>query len=109
MALATTFLIGGIILVVVSVLSIWASIITLYIIHALDKWNGYMRVIWSLTICQIIYDVSFFFFVAFYVGGEKNIGYEFSIFLSTFGGLAVTLWTNALIFVVLYMVVLPFQ
>ena len=54
-----------------------------------------------MTICQIIYDISFFFIPLAVLRDEFYIIVDL---LSTFGGLSTTLWTNVLSYIVLYVV-----
>lgn len=75
-------------------LSLLASCLTLYLIKRLAKWNGYIQLVVSLTVCQIIYDISFFFLPL-----DETWGQYLYVFLNTFGGLTSSLWSNVIIMV----------
>ena len=75
-------------------LSLIASLLTLYLIKKTAKWNGYIQLVVSLTACQIIYDLSFFFLPVPFTWGEYIY-----LFLNTFGGLSSALWSNIIIIV----------
>jgi hypothetical protein len=82
-----------------SILGFLSSLVILFLIKLMNKWNGYLALIWSVEICQLFYDASF----ALY-----NIKYRRIHALWTgiqfFGGLSSSVWTNILSFVVLYVV-----
>ena len=82
-------------------ISLLASLLTLYLIKRLKKWNGYIQLVVSLTVCQIIYDISFFFLPLSTMWGEYIY-----VFLNTFGGLASSLWSNVIILVTARIVIL---
>jgi hypothetical protein len=82
----------------VALLSSIASFLTLYVIHQLGKLNGYLILVYSMTVCQIIYDLSFFFFPGYKVRGVFSVIQV----LTSFGGISVAIWTNVLSGVVLY-------
>ena len=75
-------------------ISLVASLLTLYLIKRLKKWNGYIQLVVSLTVCQIIYDISFFFLPV-----SPTWGQYLYVFLNTLGGLTSSLWSNVIILV----------
>mmetsp|Transcript_2651 Transcript_2651/g.3979 ORF Transcript_2651/g.3979 Transcript_2651/m.3979 type:complete len:371 (-) Transcript_2651:295-1407(-) len=81
-------------------LSLFASVITLILIKRLKKWNGYLQLVVSLTICQIAYDIGFYPLPWFYT----RVGELLFILLNTSGGLASSLWSNAIILVTCHIV-----
>ena len=81
--------------------SLLASLLTLYLIRRLAKWNGYIQLVVSLTVCQIIYDISFFFLPL-----TATWGRYFYVCLNTFGGLTSSLWSNVIIMVTARIVIL---
>lgn len=95
-----TELIAGSILLVSTIFSIIASIVTLLLIRDMGKWNGYLALITLMTTCQLVYDSAFFFVV----DPENSICLYINIFLTSFGGLSVTIWTNIISGVVFYIV-----
>lgn len=88
------------ILFVTAFLSIIASFMTLLIIYDIGKWNGYLQLISSMTVCQILYDSAFFFVV----GYKQTVCVDLNLFLTSFGGLSVTVWTNIISTVVVHIV-----
>jgi hypothetical protein len=80
----------------VALVSLIAAVLTLILIKRLQKWNGYLLLVASLTVAQGIYDIGFFF-LPFYSDGVAK---HFYFFLSTVGGLTATLWSNVLIIVI---------
>lgn len=90
----------GIILIVVSTVSIVSSALIIRLLHALNRWNGYLRVVYYLTLSQLVYDGSFFLLLGF-----RNIVLRAAYnSLSISSGTAVTLWTN-LVSAMLYYIV----
>lgn len=72
--------------------SLCCSLATLGIIARIKKKTGYLAVVASLTVSQAIYDSSFFMYqLSSFPGGSEG-----QRFVSFFGGLASTLWTNVL-------------
>ncbi len=93
-------IISGFLILVLATLSLIATMVTLWLIHDMNRWNGYMLLIFNLTLCQAFYDISFYFLLAF----RNYTCFALFKFLSTFAGLAVTLWTNIISFVLFYIV-----
>lgn len=72
--------------------SLSCSLASLVIIAQIKKKTGYLAIVASLTVSQLIYDSSFLMYGLFeYPGGSEG-----QRFVSFFGGLATTLWTNVL-------------
>jgi heme exporter protein D len=80
----------------VAVLSLIAAVITLTLIKKLNKWNGYLLLVASLTVSQSIYDISFLLLPFYNIGSVKRTYY----FLSTVGGLTATIWSNVLVLLI---------
>ena len=95
----TELLLGGF-MSVVAVISIFCSLTTLILISRIGKWSGYLLLVYSLTACQLIYDLSFLFFGGYHY---RTI-YTVIQFLVTVGGVGVALWSNILSTVVLHIV-----
>lgn len=74
-------------------LSLAAAIITLFLIKLLKKWNGYLLLVCSLTVCQAIYDIGFLLLPWYSIAFARVLYF----FLSTLGGLTATLWSNVII------------
>ena len=85
---------------VVAIISILCSLTTLTLIHRIGKWSGYLLLVYSLTVCQLIYDFSFLFFGGYHF----RTVYSVIQFLVTVGGVGVALWSNILSVVVLHIV-----
>lgn len=82
---------------VVSIIGIICSISTLLLIKSLKNWNGYLFIITAMTLCQIVFESSFIFITFSDADDEWTV--HASIFLNTFGLIAVTLWTNVLSYI----------
>lgn len=63
------------------------------------KFNGYLLLITSMALCQIMYDLSYILPVIH--DYTTCVTYHF---LACFGGLSVVLWTNILSFIIYYVV-----
>ena len=72
--------------------SLCCSLFTLFLIKRTKKKTGYLGIIASLTFAQSIYDSSFLLYELFRYKG----GLSAQRFVSFFGGLSSTLWTNVL-------------
>ena len=72
--------------------SLLCSTLTLVLIAATPKFTGYLGIIASLSFSQCLYDVSFLLYT---FDGSKS-GSDIQAFLSYFGGLSSSLWTNIL-------------
>jgi hypothetical protein len=79
--------------------SLVCSLITLALIYKMDKNNGYLRLIASTTVFQILYDVNYVLGVDYSV--PSCIAWHF---LDILGGLSVAIWTNIVSFIILYVV-----
>ncbi len=79
-------------------LSLLCALLTLYIIKILNKWNGYLLLIVNLTIAQSIYDLSIILDV------YRPI-HLLSVFLRASSGIAGSLFTLQITYVVIYVVI----
>jgi hypothetical protein len=89
---------GGALGMFIAFISICCSFSTLFLIRSIGRWNGFISLVWSMTISQIIYDITFVLIF------PSEVLFYSNIFVSTFGGTSVTFWTNVMSGVVLYMV-----
>jgi hypothetical protein len=96
---ATAYLAGAF-LIGVGSLSIICSLLTLRLIYVMGRWNGFLLLITSMTICQLIYDTIIIFIP---LSSVYDL-YNWVTFISSFGGLSATFWTNIIASVVLYIV-----
>lgn len=62
-----------------------ALILHLKLLHKNDVWNGFMMLLTSLTICQIIFEISFFI---------EDFRSPLKLFLYSFGYISSSLWTG---------------
>jgi hypothetical protein len=85
------------IIVFVSCISLFFEFIILWLIHKIKRWNGFMVLIYTMTICNMFYDSFFLFYVQ-----DNSFTYEVEIFLGSYGGLSVTIWTNVISFILFY-------
>lgn len=91
----------GAVMVFMALISTICSMLTIYLISVQEKMSGYLLLVLSLTISQMIYDFSFFFNVAYSIPSM----YRISVFLSTFGGIATSLWSNCISVVISWVVI----
>lgn len=85
----------------IALLSTICSIITLYLLKQMKKWNGYLQLVLNLTISQGIYDLSYFLLPFFY-NSYCRVIFEF---ISTYGGISSTLWCNVIVFITCQIVI----
>lgn len=93
--------ISGVLILVLATISLISTLITLWLIHDMNRWNGYMLLIFNLTLCQSVYDVSFYLLLAF----RNKSCFGIHKFLSMAAGLSVTLWTNVISVVLYYIII----
>ncbi len=77
------------------------SLLTLYIIRSMGRWNSYIQLVVSLTVSQLLYDLSI---LAVPCGLSDPHCYSAVVGVRCASGIAATLWTNIISFVVLYVV-----
>lgn len=81
-------------------LSLICSIFTLVLIYFTRKWTGYLLLLLSLTMSQILYDINYMLRLS-----RSRPACLASMFMDVWGGLGISFWTNILAFVVAYTVV----
>lgn len=81
-------------------LSLICTLTTLFLIHYMGIRNGYLLLITSMTVCQIIYDINF---IQGVIPGYYNcvIWNVFDIL----GGLSVALWSNVISYVAMHVII----
>lgn len=82
-------------------ISFLSSLCVVYLIVAMKKWNGYIILVLSMTLCQLLYDIANLLVMA---SGASYVMCQLQAFLVMFGGLSVTLWSNILSLLVFYIV-----
>jgi len=90
---------GLLLLVIGGSIGVACSLLTLWILARMMRWNGYIKLILLLTVSQFVYDVSIVMVV--FPGREVEFAY---IALRSMSGLWATFVTNVLSFVVVYTV-----
>ena len=95
-----TEFVAGSLLIFMALISLVCTVLTLYLIVDMKRRNGYLLLIFNVTVCQLLYDIAFFL-IPFY---KIKIVMEIVVLVSTFSGLAVALWTNV-ISIILYNIV----
>lgn len=83
--------------VITASFSLIAEFLTLFLIHKIKKWNGFMLLIYAMTLCSIIFDIYFYFEFS-----QNITTYDVGLFIGAFGGLSVTIWTNIISSILLY-------
>jgi hypothetical protein len=91
---------AGLICTTVASASNICSLLTLYLIWKSKRWNAYVQIILSMTVSQLLYDISFYFLL-----NGSDLAFYFQEFLSSYAGAATALWTNVVSGVVMYLVV----
>lgn len=81
-------------------ISLICSVFTLILIYYSKKWTGYLLLLVSLTVSQIVYDFNYIFRII-----KTPQMCHFTMFLDVWGGLGISFWINILAFVVAYTVV----
>jgi hypothetical protein len=87
------YLVGQDIAVVIASISLICTLLTLFLIYDLNRWNTYMRIIFHLTLCQLIYDLAFYMF-PFHDKSDNVAYFQTQLFLFSLGSVAVSLWVN---------------
>lgn len=89
-----------------AIISFTCSCLTIWIIHLQHKWNGYLFLILNLSVSQAFYDISILLNPLCYnVNGETDsIAFPLLQFLRYTSGVSATLWTNFILFQIIYVV-----
>lgn len=85
---------------VMAIISVLCTLLTLFLIYVLKKRNGYMLLLVSMCVCQIVYDIGFLTVFS----GKYDTPCYIREAIIVVGGLSVALWTNILSFIVLYVI-----
>lgn len=93
-------IVAGTIIVLLSTISLIASLTTMKIIYDLKRWNGYMLLVFYLSACEAVYDGAAYFLLGF----RADVSFSMYKELAVSSGLAVSLWTNVMSFILLYTV-----
>ena len=81
------------------IVSLSCSIMTLWLIYSLQKRNGYVLLIASMCVSEMIYDLGFI--LSFY---HNMLPCKLKLSFLFVGGIAVSIWTNVIACIVFYMV-----
>jgi len=76
--------------------SIMAGVATLWVLNDMNKWTGFLLLVATLSVAQMIYDVGFFFRANTQDPLCRFLWYVFQVW----GGMATTLLTNVIAFIV---------
>jgi len=82
-----------------SAISFICCIINIILIRSLSQWNFFLAILFYTALCEMLYSATFYFNECVDMGFDLN---AFIAFIQIFSGLAVTLWTNILSCVILY-------
>ena len=88
-----------------SCVALLASILILVLIRRLRVWNPQTSLVWWMSVCQCTYDASFFSFVAQASGSTNHWSYYTASFFQLFGGISVTLFTNVITAVLMWVII----
>ena len=89
-----------ILLLVFGLLGSICSLLTIYLVYSMKRWTGYLRLVVNLTLCQLFYDISIIM-----ISGTSKANLYTYISLRCISGIATTLWSNVISYVVLYVVI----
>lgn len=90
-----------IVLLSCAALSVASTLLTLYIIRVINRWNGYIQLVFNLSLAQLVYDASMVFIPL----RQYNSFIEWTyIAIRCVAGLVATSFTNILASVVVYAV-----
>jgi hypothetical protein len=79
----------------VAYVSLFCTLLTIWIIVDMKKWNGYMRLVFNLSVCQCFTDFSFIL-CTYSLYSDSSILNPTKNFFFTFGCISVSLWTNVM-------------
>ena len=91
---------AGSLSVIFTLISLVCTGMNIHIIRILGIQSGYLRLIYSLTIMQCMYDIGLLLVPLYWVATFN----ELNVFLCTLGGIATALWSNVISLVVVYIV-----
>ncbi len=81
-----------------------ASLLVLVLIKRLKVWNPQISLIWWMSVCQCTYDISFTIYLLQESDSKTHWLYYTASFFQLFGGVSVTLFTNVITAVLLYVI-----
>jgi len=84
-----------------TIISVSCSSMTLYLINKIGMRSGYLRLIYSLAVMQLIYDIGLLNVCLYWIPASRAI----ESFSTTFGGMGSNLWSNVISIVVVHIVV----
>ena len=90
--------------IVVAFSSLIGTLLTIWLIYDMKKMTSYLRIILNMTCCQLVYDINFFFLPVYGNGTYLVVTTFSSEIMSTFGGIAVSLWSNLIAYILYYSV-----
>lgn len=82
---------------IVSIFSVACSVTNIWLIHDMKLWSGYIALVYSLSISQLIYDLSFFLIPCLAINSE--FCQAAFVVLTSFAGILCTIWTNIMSYV----------
>jgi hypothetical protein len=83
-----------------TLISLACTVVNLWLIKRMDVRSGYTRLIQALTFMQLIYDVGLLLVTTYWIDPLHRV----CEFLTALGGVGTSLWSNAISFVVVYIV-----
>eukprot|EP01033_Poteriospumella_lacustris_P012923 gene12923-9243_t len=89
---------AGSLVLVITTISIVASLTTIHIMNKMNVWNGYVLLVYAVAVAQTFYDVSFYFLL----GGSDEMGFCLYRAWNSASGVSVILWINVMSTLVFY-------
>ena len=91
-------------LLLISTISLLCILLNLHLIYSAHRWNGYVLVLFIMSLCQVVFDMSFYVLLLAYIYQDVTWLAKTYIFLNYLGGLSTSLWSNIISAIALYVV-----
>lgn len=94
----------GILLLLFTTISLLCGLLTVSLIRASKRWNGYLLLVFCMSISQILFDVSYYVFSVLYTQpGNRPLAVLYVV-ANVLGGLCTSLWANIIAGITCYVV-----
>ena len=93
------------VLFTVTTFSLLCGLTTLWLIVVANRWNGYVCIIFFMSSCQILFDLSFYLLALAISYPDTSWLTVLYILFSVLGGLSTAIWTNIISTITLYVCV----
>ena len=94
----------GILLLLFTTVSLFSGLVTVSLIRASKRWNGYLLLVFCMSLSQILFDLSYYVFSVLYTQpGNKGLAVLY-VMANVVGGLCTSLWANVIAGITCYVV-----